>query len=138
MCAATIESLLAIAEDRPGADESVDRLESLLLLVPNVETGDDPSLVGGFIVADWRERHGDLQGALTAVRRWHNHWFTGVRYLSNYLKEEGRLAALAGERDAAVRAYRHYLMLRSDPERERMDDRERVLAGLALLLDEIT
>ena len=29
---------------------------------------------------------------------------------------QARLAAAAGERDAAIDAYRHYLLLRSDPE----------------------
>jgi hypothetical protein len=32
------------------------------------------------------------------------------------LREEGRLAALAGDREGAIRAYRHYLALRSEPE----------------------
>ncbi len=133
VCAATIEALLAQAERRPEADAAFDRLDSLLLLVPDVETGDDPSLVGNFIVADWREDQGDLPGALAAMRRWHNHWFTGVRYLSTYRREEGRLAQLAGERGEAIRAYRHYLMLRADPEPEWVAEREAVRAQLALL-----
>ncbi len=33
-----------------------------------------------------------------------------------YLREEGRLAALTGDRDGAIRAYRHYLALRSEAE----------------------
>jgi len=82
VCGATIEALLAMAQELATAGEAVERLNRLLLLVPNVETGDDPSLVGPFIVAQWRESQGDLEGALAAMRRWHNHWFTGVRYLS--------------------------------------------------------
>ena len=34
------------------------------------------------------------------------------------LREEGRLAAIVGEQDAAITAYRQYLALRSDPEPE--------------------
>ncbi len=33
-----------------------------------------------------------------------------------YLREEGRLAALTGDRQGAIRAYRHYLALRGDAE----------------------
>ena len=33
-----------------------------------------------------------------------------------YLCEEGRLAALTGDRDGAIPAYRHYLSLRSEAE----------------------
>jgi hypothetical protein len=138
VCAATLEALLAVAEERPDAGEAVDGLAELLRLVPDVETGDDTSLVGSFVLANWREAQGDLSGALAAVRRWHNHWFTGVRYLSTYLREEGRLAALAGEREAAIRAYRHYLMLRSDPEPEWVEERERVRAQLEVLVGEET
>ena len=39
-------------------------------------------------------------------------------YLSTYLREEGRVAALAGDTASALRAYRHYLALRPDPEAE--------------------
>jgi hypothetical protein len=39
-------------------------------------------------------------------------------YLSTFLREEGRLAALTGDTADAVRAYRHYLALRPHPEPE--------------------
>ena len=135
VCAATIEALLAMAQERPDAEEAVERLDRLLLLVPNVETGDDPSLVGPFTVARWRERQGDVEGALAAMRRWHNHWFTGVRYLSTYLREQGRLASILGEEEEAIRAYRHYLMLRSQPEPEWVEERDSVRAQLTELLE---
>ncbi|MGD8359970.1 MAG: hypothetical protein PVJ04_00960 [Gemmatimonadota bacterium] len=133
VCAATMEALLARAEGRSDAEDAIQRLEELLFLVPNVETGDDPSLVGSFIVADWREAQGDIPGALAAMRQWHNHWFTGVRYLSTYLREEGRLADLAGEQEEAIQAYRHYLMLRSDPEPEWIAERDSSRARLSLM-----
>ncbi len=135
VCAASIEALLAMARERPEAEAAVQRLNNLLLLVPNVETGDDPSLVGPFIVARWRERAGDVEGALAAMRRWHNHWFSGVRYLSTFLREQGRLAALAGNREEAIRAFRHYLMLRSHPEPGWVEERGRVRARLMELMD---
>lgn len=135
VCAASIEALLAMAQDRPEAEAAVQKLNNLLLLVPNVETGDDTSLVGPFIVARWRERSGDVEGALAAMRRWHNHWFSGVRYLSTFLREQGRLAALVGNREEAIRALRRYLTLRSDPEPEWVEERDRVRARLRELME---
>jgi predicted TPR repeat methyltransferase len=68
---------------------------------------------GNLAVAHLLERNGDLQAAYRAVQR--REYFI-TRYLATYLREEGRLASRVGERDAAVRAYRHYLTLRSEPE----------------------
>jgi hypothetical protein len=70
---------------------------------------------GNLILARLKERRGDVRGALAAVRR-RETFLTRPLYLSTFLREEGRLAALAGENDAAIEAYRHYLALRSDPE----------------------
>ncbi len=136
VCAAIIEVLLRLTDDGHDGADAVDRLDALLMLVPDVETGDDPSLVGNFVVAKWRESRGDLGGALSAVRRWHNHWFTGARYLSTYLREEGRLAAFNGDREEAIQAYRHYLMLRADPAPELAPGVEEVRRELAVLLEE--
>ncbi len=134
VCGAMIGTLLAMTEgDQDAAREYVPRLETLLLLAPEVETGDDPSLVAPFVLSAWRESRGDLPGALAAMRRWHNHWFTGVRYLSTYLREEGRLAALSGDTTGAMQAYRHYLALVSDPEPSRVPERDRVRMELERL-----
>ena len=48
--------------------------------------------------------------------------------LSTPLREEGRLAALVGDTAGAIRAYRQYLALRSDPEPALHADVERVRA----------
>ncbi|GAC1656077.1 MAG: hypothetical protein NVS4B3_21450 [Gemmatimonadaceae bacterium] len=78
------------------------------------------------LVARLREMRGDVPGALQAVRRggW-SPW-----YLSTYLREEGRLAALTGDREGAIRAYRHFLLIRADPEPSRVADTERVRVAL--------
>jgi hypothetical protein len=50
-----------------------------------------------------------------------------------YIRNEARYAALAGERDAAIREYRQYLRLRSDPEpavRPKVDEVRAELAAL--------
>ena len=62
----------------------------------------------------------------------------GVRraYLSTYLREEGRLAALVGDTAGAIGAYQHYLALRSDPEPPLRAERDSARAELARLVGE--
>jgi hypothetical protein len=54
-------------------------------------------------------------------------------YLSTQLREEGRLAALTGDRAGAVRSYSHYLALRNEPEPRLMAEVQAVRRELALL-----
>ena len=56
--------------------------------------------------------------------------------LTPRLREMGRLAALAGDREAAVRAYRHYLAIRTDPDPALIPQRDSVRAELAALTGE--
>ncbi|MFI5311212.1 MAG: protein kinase, partial [Gemmatimonadales bacterium] len=56
---------------------------------------------------------GDDRAALAALRR--GKW-DGPAYLAAYLLREGRLASRLGDRADAIRAYEHYLVLRSQPE----------------------
>jgi len=60
------------------------------------------------------EKVGDTRGALAAARRRTDAWVQNNPYLATQLHEQGRLAALAGEREEAIRAYRHYLAFRTD------------------------
>jgi hypothetical protein len=62
------------------------------------------------------EKLGDNRGALAAARRRTDAWTQNNAYLATQLREQGRLAALVGEREEAIRVYRHYLALRMDPE----------------------
>jgi hypothetical protein len=57
-------------------------------------------------------------------------------FMSTFLREEGRLAALAGEREAAIGAYQQYLALRPDPEPSVKPEVEQVRGDLADLIDE--
>ena len=54
-------------------------------------------------------------------------------FLSTVLLEEGRLAARLGDRDGAIRALDHYLVLRSDPEPVLVPQRDSVRAALRAL-----
>jgi eukaryotic-like serine/threonine-protein kinase len=110
-CAAAVEAQLAAARHRPDAAALLSRLDALL------RAGSDVRQllprVANVVAARLYERRGDLRHALTSVRR-RAYWWNQL--LSTQLREEGRLAALAGDRAGAVQAYRHYLALRSDPE----------------------
>jgi hypothetical protein len=77
------------------------------------------------------ERAGNDTAALRAVRR--GIWRYPTMYLSTYLSMEGRLAARIGDRSGAIRAYEHYLALRSDPEPHLIPERERIRAEVARL-----
>ena len=77
------------------------------------------------------EAAGRDRDALRAVRR--GIWRFPPQLLSTFLRDEGRLAAKLGERAAAIRAYRHYLALRSAPEPELQAEVDSVRAELAKL-----
>ena len=72
------------------------------------------------------EESGDEASALRVIRR--GVWFFPPRLLSTHLREEGRLAARLGDRTGAIRAYEHYLALRSDPEPARLAQRDSIRA----------
>jgi serine/threonine-protein kinase len=133
VCAALLEAKLAAAS---GAGAALDRLDSLIRSGPGGSRNGPPvaftlspayvrSTVGispvGFEdfvnleVARLRERQGDNRAALAAVRR-RPYGVNLTDYLAPHLREEGRLAALTGDRTGAIAAYRHYLALRSNPE----------------------
>ncbi len=128
VCVAAVEAQLAAARHRSDAVATLERLDALLRagsdvrhLLPSVAT---------LIAARLYERRGDLVSALAMVRRrasWSN------QLLSTQLREEGRLAALVGDTVGAVRAYRHYLALRSDPEPRLRPEVERVQAEVERL-----
>jgi eukaryotic-like serine/threonine-protein kinase len=79
---------------------------------------------------------GDNRRALAAVRRRLYGLSDQGMYLSSYLREEGRLAALTGDRQGAIRAYSRYLALRTDPEPELRERVNEVKAELAKLVGE--
>jgi tetratricopeptide (TPR) repeat protein len=72
-------------------------------------------LVGNLVASRLYEEQGDLPRALAAIRRRVWDLFPNPYYVT-YHREEGRLAALNGDREGAIRAYRRYLALRSGAE----------------------
>jgi hypothetical protein len=153
VCATLLEAKLAAASNAPGAAAALDRLDALLRSGPGGQRNGPPvsftlspayvrSTVGispvGFEdfanleVARLRERQGNVRAALSAVRR-RSYAYHLTDYLATHLREEGRLAALSGDTTGAIRTYRHYLALRSDPEPALRPAIEVVRAELAKL-----
>ena len=65
--------------------------------------------------------------------------FIGIATFPEYVRyrrEEGRLAALLGDTAGAIRAYRHYLVLRSAPEPKLKAQADSVRRELAALMRE--
>jgi hypothetical protein len=99
-------------------------LDSLLAVAP-YQFGVD---FGNLVLAHLYELRGDAPAALRAVRRRPYDWDTGPLYLTTYLRAEGQLAALTGDRAGAARAYRRFLALRdgADPGMRGASDSVRV------------
>lgn len=121
-----LDALLASAARRPDALALINRVDSIAL-----QGCCESAHYANLVLARLRKQAGDAPGALRAVRR--ARWYFPPEYLSSSLREEGRLAALSGDRKGAIRAYRHYLTLRSAPEPELRADAEHVRAELARL-----
>ena len=131
LCAALLDALRASALHRPDARAKLaeaDQAARAYILVRTVPAN--------LIVARVAEAEGDLALALRAVRRRDGDLIGFQWYLSTFLREEGRLAALTGDTAGAIRAYQHYMMFHSDPEPEMKPEVERVRLDLAKLVQE--
>jgi hypothetical protein len=97
-----------------------------------------PIEVQNLMLAQMLRRHGESRLALAAVRRrpYAGMWGSYYLGLPEYLREEGRLAAEVGDTTSAVRAYRHYLALRENPDPPWRAQRDSVQRELAQLLKE--
>jgi len=128
-----LEAQLAAHTGASSADEALRQLDSMLANPLSSEF----ACSGNLISARLHEERGELPAALAAVRRrlFGNAFFPAY---VRYLREEGRLAALTGDREGAAKAYRHYLLLREDPEARLRPQRDSVRAELDALLREST
>ncbi len=128
--------LEAMAEGMQSPTDSSPALEALATFTRRVNFS-TPDNIANLVIARLWERQGKLDSALAAVRR--RIYIPDTRptlVLWAYLREEGRLAALVGDTTGAIRAYRHYLTLRTDPDPELVPEVERVRTHLAELLEE--
>jgi hypothetical protein len=113
---AVIEAMRATVSRHPDLRAKAFRLDSLLRATDYTGAHIGRYTVAGIVAARALEAAGELPRALEAARRrtmWNN---VSSPYLAAQLREEGRLAALTGDREGAIRAYRHYLALRDEAE----------------------
>ena len=133
VCAAAISAWQAVLQRSATADRSLAVFDSIALTGPPGWTY--YFQYGNLLLARLFEARGDLPRALAVIRR--RHYFLGPPlYLSSYLREEGRLAASLNDRPGAIRAYEHYLALRSSPEPSVEPEVREVRRELAKLVGE--
>jgi TolB-like protein len=132
-----LEAQMAARERSPAAAGLLGELDSVLAN-PRGEAFDFPRPTlfsyGNLVASRLHEEAGDPAAALAAVRRRLIGVATYPHYV-RYRREEGRLAALLGDTAGAIRAYRHYLSLRSDPEPRLRAEADTVRTELSALLD---
>jgi serine/threonine-protein kinase len=135
LCTAVVGTRHAERTGAPDARARLAHLDSLVSAVPPALTW--LITAANLTAAELWEREGDLPRALTASRR--RVYITDINEsrvlvaLSTMLREEGRLAALAGDTAGARVAYRRYLALRDDPEPSVAAEVARVREALAAL-----
>jgi hypothetical protein len=127
-CAAMLAATEAVSTGRPDGRALLDRLDSLSAAGPPSWPGNTGA---NLVIAALREKTGDVPRALAAVRRRVRGLPEALAYLPTYLGQEGRLAALVGDRAGAIAAYGHYLALRPNPEAEVQPEVEAVRGELA-------
>ena len=133
LCAELLDAAIATGERRPEARASIARADSLAReFIFEVCCGEAVKEANLVLARLWEEE-GDLPRALQAVRRRAGGYLLAPLFQSTFLREEGRLAALVGDTAGAIQAYRHYLVLRSDPERALQPQRDSIYAELRRL-----
>ena len=128
-----LEAGLARKRHSPELPKLLRRLDSALV---------NPSffplaIIGNLIVSRLYEEEGDLPHALAAIRRRLFDLTLAPEYVT-YHREEGRLAAMNGDRQGAATAYRRYLALRSGAEPRLQPQVAQVRGELAALEREST
>jgi len=129
-----IEGVPSVGQPRP----SLDRLDSLMRQGPRGFMGAAnlaPTAFANYTIARFREAQGDFPRALAAIRRREVDYFPAYMWsLPAFLRQEGRLAALAGDTAGALRAYDDYLTLRTAPDPPLRAQRDSVVAERASLV----
>ena len=126
-CGAALEASLAASRARPEAELLLQRADSLAQAIPGWKW----SFPRHRVMAHLWEARRDWRRALMAIRRRPR---GAVRYLAADLRKEAWLAECAGDTAGAVRAYRHYLALRLDPEPVLRSQRDSTRVELARLV----
>lgn len=133
LCAAMLRAIQATMAVHGDAAAAGDALDSMLEVVPGSASSIVPAAI--LTLARLRESQGDVARALAVIRHrgYGRAGGGGPNYLATWFREEGHLAALAGDRAGAIGSYRKYLALRSRPEPGLQQEVERVRSELAIL-----
>lgn len=113
MCAAALAAMIAVEVNASDAASLVALLDTMVLrdrIPPRISLA-----AAAVIAARLHQRRGELKRALAATR-WREHYTGDPTFLATQLRMEGDLALELNDRPAALRAYRRYLALRTDPE----------------------
>jgi eukaryotic-like serine/threonine-protein kinase len=132
VCLAGLQARLALGKGDPSAPRMVARFDSMA--AARIWAGGGYRAFVNLDVAELQEAAGNLPGALRAIRRRAYNWIPDELIgLPLYLRTEGSLAARTGDTAGAIRAYRHYLALRSQPDPELVPERDSVRAAVQRL-----
>jgi hypothetical protein len=135
LCAALLDAERATRLRLPEAEQRLMIADSLSRIMdPREASFHEDAADSNLLLAKLWEQHGDIPRALRAARRRCGQMMRRPSYLSSFLREEGRLAALSGDTSGAIHAYRRYLMLRNDPEPSVQPEVDHVRRELATLL----
>jgi hypothetical protein len=126
---AILAAQLSARDRSPSAAARLQVLDSILT-DPRAESAWVP-LLGNLIAARLHEQRREFPQALTAIRRRDEGAVRPV-YVT-YHREEGRIAAEAGDTVGAIRAYQRYLRIRAEAEPRLRLEVERVRAELAAI-----
>jgi len=137
ICPLTLEALLESRSATGTTRPVLDRLDSLMHDGPQWFSGGSdisPTAFANFVVARLRAARGEYPAALAANRRREINYFPQFTWsLPAFLRQEGRLATLAGDTSGAIRAYDQYLALRTAPDLPFQPQRDSVIAERAAL-----
>lgn len=125
-----LDAQLAALDGRPDARARLEELDSLLRSAPT--GGDFFERIGNIEAARLWHAQGEPGRALASIRR-RLEGLQTYSELPHYLRNEGRYATLAGDRNGAILAYRRYLMLRGEAEPPLQHQVDTVRAELAAL-----
>ena len=113
---AFIEMMHADVAGSASLRHAVERLDSLLLLQDVSATATSRLAQETIVAARIWEKLGEPQRALSMIGRYPVWSTENVPYLGLQLREQGRIAVIAGDHRRAIRAYRHYLGMRVNAE----------------------
>lgn len=116
LCVHLIDAMLASGRGERDAREKVAAADSVAReFIFVIHGGDRINDVNIQLARLW-EREGDTRAALRAIERRADPFRWAPLYMTTFLREEGRLAAMTGDTARAIDAYRRYLVFRSDPQ----------------------